>query len=345
MNILSFDGGISIVLALRLLRRVELLRPGFLSRVEFFSGISDGAVAALLLAARRGTPAQNLRALDDCIDVFHEIGAILRPGPRRLWQYARGRGSRSIAEAFEQLFERYLGAQAHLGELDQQGRKFAVLAYEKSTWRRRVFRSFDFESEAERRRTLVDVALACTAAIPILPPHRSPLDGLEYVDGAYVTNNPALVAVQEACAHLERHGTAAGDPLGQLKLLSLGTTVRSADPTAPGRGRLSGLPRWMDRLDRSGWSMLLGRALYLPDALFQGSVDTVDLQCAELLGARYHRVRCIIPEVEWLAGLILAPERMRSLLDEEAEKRFATVLPGLDWIDANVNVNEPHSRA
>ncbi|WP_224245437.1 patatin-like phospholipase family protein [Hyalangium gracile] len=336
MNILSLDGGISIVLGLRLLRRIEASRPGFLSRVELFSGTSDGAAAAIILAAGRGTPAQNLRVLDDCIDLFHEIGAILRPGPRRLWQYARGRGSRDIAAGFEQMFKRHLGARVDLGELERSGRKLAVLAYEKATWRRRVFRSFDLESDAERRRTLVDVALACTAAIPILPPHRSPVDGLEYLDGAYVTNNPALVTVQEACAHLERHGAAGGSPLSHLRLLSLGTTARAADPSAPGRGMLSGLPRVMDRLDSSGWGMLLGRALYLPDALFQGSVDTVDLQCAELLGPRYFRVRSIIPEMEWLSGLVLAPERMRSLLDAEAEKRFSASLPGLDWIDANL---------
>jgi Patatin-like phospholipase len=336
MNILSLDGGISIVLGLRLLRRIESVRPGFLSRVELFSGTSDGAVAAILLAARGGSPSQNLRAIDDCIDVFHEIGGLLRPGPRRLWQYARGRGARTIASGFEAMFKRYLGEQLTLGDLERSGRKLAVLAYEKATWRRRVFRSFDLESDLERRRTLVDVALACTAAFPILPPHRSPLDGLEYLDGAYVTNNPALVTVQEASAYLERHGTAGARPMSQLKLLSLGTTARAADPSAPGRGLLSGLPRLVDRLDSSGWGMLLGRVLYLPDALFQGSVDTVDLQCAELLGSRYHRIRAVIPELEWLAGLILSPERMRSLLDAEADKRFAEVLPGLDWIDANM---------
>jgi predicted acylesterase/phospholipase RssA len=336
MNIVSMDGGAATALNLRLLRRLEVARPGFLSRVGLFSGTSDGALAAILLAALRGTHEDNLRALDRSIDIFHEIGAILRPTPRRALDFATSKGRSAIAGEFERLFSRYLGARVDLGDLEREGRRLVVPAYEKSTWRRCVFRSFDLDSDTERRRTLVDLALSCTAIVPMLPPHRSATDGRVYLDAAYLTNNPALVALQEACAHLRRRGSGQDGLLGQLSLLSLGTAVRAMQPNTPDRGPLSKLAGAVDQVDTVGWGMLLGRTLFLPDFLFHGSVDIIDLQCAELLGPRYQRVSAAIPELEWLVKVLLFPERLRNTLDEEAERRFGTALPSLEWVDTHV---------
>lgn len=332
MNILSLDGGVAITLHLRWLRHLELARPGFLSRVELFAGAADGGLAAILLAALRGSHEENLRAIDRSIEVFHEIGAILRPTSRRALAFAREGIRRSIAADFEQLFARSLGARLELGDLERAGRKFVVPTYETSTWRRRVFRSFNIESDTERRRTLVDLALMCTATIPVLPPHRSPLDGQTYLDGAYITNNPTLIAVREACTYLQGLEPGRKDLLGRLRLLSLGATERAVHPSAPERGLLKRLSGLID----PEWELLLARFLFLPDFLFQGSVDIIDLQCAELLGPQYHRVRAVIPELEWLVGLVLFPEKMRRQLDLEAERRFGTSLPELAWVDAYV---------
>lgn len=330
MNLLALDGGVAAALNLRLLRALETRRPGFLARADMLAGTSDGALILLYLASRLGPDsAGNLRAVDGCIDFFHELVGTLRLRPRLLAEFALGRGPGGMAARFRECFTRHLG-DATLGDLEARGRKVLVMALDRHTWQRRTFRSFDLASDAERGQTLVDLALACCSFPVAFPPHRNPADGREYFDAALVTNNPSLVLVREALEYLKRHG---GGGLEDLRLLSLGATER-AGAGRQRRGLLSWLPGTLDRLGFAGWNQLLGRVIYLPDFILQGSVDIIDLQCADLLGPRYHRVSLSLPEFEYLASVVLPPAVLRRGLDAEAERLLQQERPELAWVDA-----------
>jgi hypothetical protein len=244
-------------------------------------------------------------------------------------EFATGRGPRGLAARFHECFTRHLG-ELTLGDLEARGRKLLVMALERHTWQRRTFRSFDLESDYERSQRLVDLALACCSFPVAFPPYRNPADGREYFDAALVTNNPSLVAMRQALEYLKRHG---GGGLEALRLLSLGAMERS-EAGRPRRGLLSWLPSVLDRLGFAGWSQLVGRVVYLPDFILQSSVDIIDLQCADLLGPRYHRVSLSIPEFEYLASVVLPPEALKRNLDREAARLFQQDRPELGWTDS-----------
>lgn len=335
MKILSMDGGIAAALNLRLLRHLEAQRPGFLAGIDLLAGASDGALMSLFLASRLGPDhAGNLRAVTDCIDFFHEVLGVFQLTGKTALRFATGRGPRALAADLERVFERHLGRET-LGGLAARGKRALVVAVDRQTWKRQTFKSFDLGPGADRGRTLVDLALSCSAFPVVLPAHRSEADGRAYLDGALITNNPALVAVREALAHLTAAGGGGGDRLGEITLLSLGATESSEHRgEGPRPGLLGWLPGTLDRLGFAGWTQLLSRALYLPDFLIQGSVDIIDLQCADLLGPRYRRVRPPIPELDYLASIALPPDRLRRRLDEEAARWLRPDLPELEWASA-----------
>ncbi|MFP2924556.1 hypothetical protein ACLESO_04945 [Pyxidicoccus sp. 3LG] len=123
--------------------------------------------------------------------------------------------------------------------------------------------------------------------------------------------------------------------LERLRVLSLGATESSGARGAGERqGLLSWLPQTLDRLGFAGWSQLLARHVYLPDFMLQGSVDIIDLQCADLLGPRYLRVRPELPELDYLASVALPPEVLRRRLDAAAAAWLRPELPELAWVDA-----------
>lgn len=209
MNILCIDGGVGASLHAPVLRQIEEARPGFLAATDIFAGTSDGAFAALYLASRSaGTPAESARALGDCVEMLYEILAIFRVSPASALRVVTGQSPRALAASMRAVLERHLGAET-LGDLAERGRKVAVVSIHRKTWKRKVFKSFDFESDAERRRTLVDVALSSAAFPVVLAEHRSDVDGEAYLDGALLANNPTLVAVRAAMDRPRRRGSLA----------------------------------------------------------------------------------------------------------------------------------------
>lgn len=339
VRVLSIDGGIAAALNLRFLRHVEERRPGFMAGVDLFAGTSDGALLAMFLASRCGRDHRdNLRALDDAITYFHEVLGVFQLTPGTALRFAAGRGPAAMAEAQRRVYARHLGDET-LGGLAARRRNLLVLALDHGTWKRRTFKSFDLEGPVERERTLVDLALSCSAFPVVLPMHRSDADGRRYFDAAIVVNNPALVAIHEAAGHLRAHGEVDGrDPTTEITLLSLGATEGQAEEGSPGRGRrgVAGrLPPMLDRLGFAGWTQLFARFVYLPDFLIQGSVDTVALQCESLLGPRFRRVRFDFPELDYLASIALPQAWLRRRLDEDAARQFPERSAELSWVDAH----------
>lgn len=334
MNILSIDGGVSASLHARVLRQIEDAEPGFLAKTSLFAGTSDGAFAALYLASRQSELHEaNARALGECVEMLHEILALFRVSPGAALRLVTGRSPRALAAAMRAVLERHFGGET-LGDLAERGRKALVVSIHKKTWKRRVFKSFDFESDAERRRTLVDVALS-TAAFPVvLAEHRSELDGEAYLDGALLANNPALVAVRAAMDHQRTSGSGERDLLRGLAVLSLGATEGLGEKgrEGAGAGLLDRIPRALDRLGFSGWSQLLARPLYFPDFMIQSSVDVIDVQCASLLEDRYHRIRPSIPELDYILSVFASRDWLRDRFDRESTGRFRPGERDLAWI-------------
>ena len=337
MNILSIDGGVSASLHARVLRQIEQAQPGFLRATDLFAGTSDGAFAALHLASRSSdTPAESARALDSCVEMLHEILAIFRVTPAAALRVVTGRSPRALAGAMRAVLESHFGGET-LGDLAERGRKVAVVSIHRKTWKRKVFKSFDFESDADRRRTLVDVALSSAAFPVVLAEHRSDADGEAYLDGALLANNPTLVAVRAAMDHLAAEGDGGKggrDLLGQLAVLSFGATESLGEKAhdAPGIGLLDRLPRALDRLGFAGWTQLLARPLYFPDFMIQSSVDVIDVQCRELLESRYRRIRPPIPELDYILSVFASRDWLRERLNREAAGRSGAQAEDLQWV-------------
>jgi hypothetical protein len=334
LNLLSIDGGVSASLHARVLRQIEEARPGFLGATDLFAGTSDGAFAALYLASRQsGVSAENARSLGECVEMLHEILAIFRVSAGAALRVVTGRSPRALTAAMRSVLERHLGDET-LGDLADRGRKVAVVSIHKKTWKRKVFKSFDFDADAERRHTLVDVALAGAAFPVVLAEHRSAVDGEAYLDGALLANNPTLVAVRAAMDHEAKSGAGGRDLLSKLAVLSLGATEGLGEKgrEGPGGGLLERLPRALDRLGFSGWTQLLARPLYFPDFMIQSSVDVIDVQCAELLQDRYHRIRPSIPELDYILSVFASRDWLRERLDRESTGRFRPKQSDLVWV-------------
>ena len=340
MNILSIDGGVSASLHARVLLQIERAHPGFLGATDLFAGTSDGAFAALYLAKRTGdTLAESARALEACVEMLHEILAIFRVSPAAALRVLTGRSPRALAAAMRAVLERHFGDET-LGDLAERGRKVAIVSIHRKTWKRKVFKSFDLESDVERRRTLVDVALSSAAFPVVLAEHRSEADGEAYLDGALLANNPTLVAVRAAMDHLalagERGAVSAGgrDLLGELTVLSFGATEGLGEKGGEraSSGLLERLPRALDRLGFAGWTQLLARPLYFPDFMIQSSVDVIDVQCTALLESRYRRIRPAIPELDYILSVFASRDWLRERLDREAEGRFGANAGDLAWV-------------
>jgi hypothetical protein len=336
MNILSIDGGVSASLHARVLRQIEEARPGFLAATDLFAGTSDGAFAALYLASRQregGGAAESARVLGECVEMLHEILAIFRVTPGAALRVVTGRSPRALAAAMRAVLERCFGGET-LGDLAERGRKALVVSIHRKTWKRKVFKSFDFESDAERRRTLVDVALSSAAFPVVLAEHRSEIDGEAYLDGALLANNPTLVAVRAAMDHQAKSEAGERDLLRSLAVLSLGATEGLGEKgrEGPGGGLLEQIPRALDRLGFSGWAQLLARPLYFPDFMIQSSVDVIDVQCASLLEDRYHRIRPSIPELDYILSVFASRDWLRNKLDQESTGRFRPGARDLDWV-------------
>jgi hypothetical protein len=272
--------------------------------------------------------------------MLHEILAIFRVSPAAALRVVTGRSPRALAAAMRSVLESYLGGET-LGDLAERGRKVAIVSIHRKTWKRKVFKSFDFESDVERRRTLVDVALSSAAFPVVLAEHRSEADGEAYLDGALLANNPTLVAVRAAMDHLaleaKREGGEGGrDLLKELAVLSFGATEGlgedAGEREGTGTGLLDRLPRALDRLGFAGWTQLLARPLYFPDFMIQSSVDVIDVQCRALLEDRYRRIRPAIPELDYILSVFASRGWLRERLDREATGRFGAKAGDLEWV-------------
>jgi patatin-like phospholipase/acyl hydrolase len=289
MLILSLDGGgLRGILTARLLERIQEKKPGFLIGTDMLAGTSTGGILALALAL--GEPPGRI------ISLYREHGPKIFK--KKWWRrflsvgviWAEYRSSRLRNALYGVLKD------ATLGDLP---RPVLVPAFDLDAprpdggrgWKPKFFDSSD---EADHDVPLLDVAMATSAAPTYFPTHGS------YVDGGVVANNPSACALAAALSQ--------GTPLGEVRLLSLGTgAVRTS---IPGGDHDWGLKQW---------------ARPLMNILVDGVSDVADFQCRQVLGDRYLRLNPTLPEEVPMDR----PDKIDDLVRWADE---ADIGPVVDWL-------------
>jgi patatin-like phospholipase/acyl hydrolase len=287
-HILSLDGGgIRGSLTAKLLERLEMAHPGFLSKVDLLAGTSTGGILALGLAAGL-TP--------------KEIGQLYEESSTKvfadsIWDDIRDLGKLTGADySYEPLKQAILEliGEITLGDLqkrvlissfdlDNDPQETGALR----TWKPKFFHNFPGEgSDADQK--VVDVALRTGAAPTFFPIYQG------YIDGGVVANNPSMCALAQAL-----HSETGGQELSQVTLLSMGTGIN---------------PKYLPE-QNADWG-LVQWAPHLISLTMESGVGLADYQCKQILGERYLRIDPVLPKPIGMERIDQIP-----LLKEVAEKK------------------------
>lgn len=210
-KILSLDGGglrgaftAAVLAGLEEQGRVRLL-----DHFDLITGTSTGGIIALGLAA--GLPAAAIR------DFYLSEGTKIFPplrGLKRLWRVAASavrpkHSQEPLAAALQGVF-----GQRTMWDLRT---RIVIPAFNATAGSIRLFKTRHHERiTRDHVRTLVEVALATSAAPCFLPGHTT-TTGERFVDGGIWANDPIAVGVVEAIGYL-------GAPAQCIRVLSVGTT-------------------------------------------------------------------------------------------------------------------------
>jgi hypothetical protein len=268
-RVLSVDGGgVRGILPVIVMQRLSA-EPGlgnWLDRTELIAGTSTGGLIALSVAA--GIPLDELHDLyvtragvvfkDSLLDDVRDVGKVFGADydVANLEEEAhRVLGDRTLAE----LHTRVLVPTFDLDNGAATDRR----------WKAKLFHNFpgpDSDGDALAYR----VAVATAAA----PTYFATYDG--YIDGGVFATNPSMCALaqtQDARVPADERAD-----LAELRMLSLGTGHRLQYVEG-------------DRLDWGYWQWVRP----LLDLMLDGVNGIADYQCAQLLGAHYHRLAPTFP--------------------------------------------------
>jgi predicted acylesterase/phospholipase RssA len=238
----------------------------WVDRTQLIAGTSTGGVIALCVAA--GIPLDELRDLyttragavfeDSLLDDLRDVGKVF--------------GADYDVENLEREAHRVLGDRT----LAQLSKRVLVTTFDldneaatERRWKAKLFHNFpgpDCDADALAYR----IAVATAAA----PTYFASYDG--YVDGGVFATNPSMCALAQTLD--ARVPASERAELGDVRMLSFGTghTLRYIEG---------------DRLDWGYWQWVRP----LLDVMLDGVNGIVDFQCAQLLGARYHRLAPMFP--------------------------------------------------
>jgi len=274
-KILSLDGGgIRGYLTVTLLERLQQARPGFLDQFDLFAGTSIGSILALGLAY--GLSSTELRELFDeqgeAIFSDSLLDDILDLGFTRGAKYGNDNLRKALVGKFggdrlEDLNRRVL---VPTFDLDN-----AAEIEEDRRWKAKFFHNYPGEGSDGCER-IVDVALRSAAAPFFFPTYQG------YVDGFVVANNPSMCAVAQALS------TESASIKG-ITVLSIGTGLNNR--YFPQQNADWGWRQWLFQMQP------LQRRLYVMPLIYmmwEGSVDTANYQCMQLLGDRFHRLDPVV---------------------------------------------------
>jgi len=197
-------GGFRGAFTVRVLSRLEAAsKQPLRERFDLLAGTSIGGLLAIAVAC--GVPAAQIDV------VFPQLGREI---------FTRRRGSvLGLASARYSAGPLAKACRALLGDWADRPfhdipKALVVVAIEERLGRPRLFRTAELKPPEAEAATVLDAALATSAAPTFFPPHR--IGGEALVDGGLIANAPDLVAVMEA-------GRALAAAPGDLRLLSIGT--------------------------------------------------------------------------------------------------------------------------
>jgi hypothetical protein len=265
----------------------------------------------------------------------------------------------STETTFQKLVEQRFGNET-LGDLTNSGVKVVIASFNMTEKRPQIFQNFGPVADAPQR-LLSELALA-SSAMPLMLPlpgyidPKRPRERDYYLDGSLATNNPSMSAVAAAvnalCLNhggprLRRH--MGGHPIEDMVVASLGSTVTRREskrngplnggmeeqvhiPRPTGMLILKALSKLVPRGKRVksldwGWlQWLLNYEFNLIDlglyAWFQNAMDTVALQCSDLLHPdQYCRYSPGIDQLHLLLQLLFGDtQELLATMDKEAAR-------------------------
>ncbi|ADO67832.1 patatin-like phospholipase family protein [Stigmatella aurantiaca] len=354
MRIISFDGGPSALITLRVLRQLEARFPGFVERAQMFSGTSTGAFVSLYLAhalslrQRQGVQAPGcLDIIDGCIAFNERMTRQFKVKAINILRLISGLVPMYDGKAIREILEETFG-EAKLCELEKM---VVIEAFDSTVWRKATYHQFP--PDADFVTTLVDAALA-SSAFPVLMPiyrsgntvgrHKNDL----MMDGALSNNSTAMTALSDALGYLAyQDGHDAGEDdlsearyLPQISILSLGCTPQSpkwfekcAEMDASMRMLLDSLFRDSKhppmREMQYGWLWLLLHNFRAALAFIEGGAQSDARYASELLGPRqFFRFRPPLNSVDFVVSLLGNPDALIEQTGQVAEVQWRQALEG-----------------
>jgi patatin-like phospholipase/acyl hydrolase len=337
-RILSLDGGgIRGVFTAALLERLEgETRFNFNQQVDLFAGTSTGGILALGLASGM-TPKK-------CKELYQSLGQeIFTSSPlgklddfffakysnvklrQRLEAVFRAQGVETLGDLPKKVLIPTFDLRA---KPDGQGGNGVNNRHSIETWKPKFFHNLD-EPGSDVHQSVVDVALATSAAPSFFPSSRT------YVDGGVMANNPSMCAVAQALK--------AGVALDEITLLSLGTGLNPK--FLPGENLNWGSLRWVHfktlipALSSKVRAGSVNRAFspsdaFITELLVEGTLDVAQYQCRQILKERFHRlnpllqingevVRIDLDDAHKIEDLLLIAQSA-NLMDDDAGSSVST---------------------
>jgi patatin-like phospholipase/acyl hydrolase len=297
-RIITFDGGgIRGIYTLTLLRRLQKAVPDLVADTHFLAGTSTGSLIALGMAAgltvdegiqlyrRFGAEVFQDSFWDDLRDLFNLIGA----------EYSTEKRLAVVGELFGDLRLQDLSKRVLVPAFDLDGRH-----HNHRQWKAKIFHNFP-GADSDGHVSVVDVAMASTAAPTYFPVYKG------YIDGGVVANNPSMLALAQVMALPKEELR-----LTDVRLLSLGTGRNLR--FIPGDDLDWGLGQW---------------AKPIIPLILEGVGGVADFQCRTILGdKRYHRLNPVLLEAVNLDGV-----NMIDRLVEMAE--MEPIEPTIEWLRSN----------
>ncbi len=255
-NILSFDGGgVRGIFAAQILSMLEN-ELGFLSKVDFFSGTSTGALIALSLAAGFFP--------EQIVTLYQKLAPVLFPEHHEL----SSSKAKYDSAFFKQLMINHVFPDNP--KLSELPKKVAALAFKLNDhghWRPHVFHNFVSHIDSTH---LIDAALASSAAPLYFPSYEG------YVDGGVYATNPSLSALTLALEHVTDL------KLADVRLLSFG----NGNMPDHIQGNINwGSEQWLSTNKTESLPQFPLFSLFT-----EAGISQVDHCCKVLMKDHYHRV-------------------------------------------------------
>ena len=262
-RILCLDGGgIKGVFTAAALARIEdQTKRRIIDHFDLICGTSTGGILAIGLSI--GLSAANL------LEFYRKRGPIIFPATSLI-----ERSAGLIRQLFvgpklsHEILRRELSAILKDRKFGEARCRLAIPAYDAVRGRIYVFKTPHHPRFVnDSNRPAVDVALATSAAPTYFAAALGDRDG-KFVDGGVWANSPVMVALVEAVSFL-------GIPLGEIDILSLGTTT---EPFSLARNEKASALKWN---------------IGLVNLMFEAQAEAAQAQAKLLLNGRVHRVNFI----------------------------------------------------